>query len=154
MATESTRATSDIPNSGRIEFDEFVEQQDGDFFSRIIDGTVGRVLNTVDSGLVYGEPISQGERTVIPVSKIKFMYGFGGGAGYGVNDDPDEGSAGSGSGGGGGGNMQANAVGFIELTPTSTQFTPIIDRNPLLRIGAIVAGIVVVLLVTNALRRG
>lgn len=154
MVTESARAPGGTPNSGRIEFDEFVEQRNSDFFSRIIDGSIGRVLNTVDSGLVYGEPISQGERTVIPVSKVKLMYGFGGGAGYGVDDDPDKGSAGSGSGGGGGGNMQANAVGYIELTPTSTQFTPIIDRNPLLRIGAIFAGIVVVLLVGSSLRRG
>jgi len=151
MVTDTTTRST---NSGRQEFNELVEQRNGDFFSRIIDGSIGRVLNSVDSGLVYGEAITQGERTVIPVSRVKVSYGFGGGAGYGVDDDPDKGSAGSGSGGGGGGSMQAGAVGYIELTPTSTQFTPIIDRNPLLRIGAIVAGLVVVLLVGSSLRRG
>lgn len=150
MVTERQQPTAGAPG-----FDDMVNNGSNGLFKRIVDGAVGNVMETVDSGLVYGEPVTQGERTVIPVSRVKFMYGFGGGSGYGVDDSEDDGeSSGGGGGGGGGGNVQAGAVGYIELTPASSQFIPIIDRNPLLRIGAIFAGIIALMLVRNALRRG
>ena len=149
MVTERQPGASQTPS-----FDEMVDNGSSNLFKRIIDGTVGNVLDKVDSGLVYGQPVTQGERTVITVSRVKMMYGFGGGSGYGVDTSEGNGDSGGGSGGGGGGNVNARPVGYIELTPASTQFVAIVDRNALLRIGAIFAGIVTVLMVAGALRRG
>ncbi|WP_227354845.1 spore germination protein GerW family protein [Haladaptatus salinisoli] len=55
---------------------------------------------------VYGDPISVGDRTVVPVASVG--YGFGGGG------DED--------GGGMGGGVGATPVGALELTPDGTRF--------------------------------
>lgn len=74
---------------------------------------------------VYGEPITAGDRTIIPVARIG--YGLGGGAGQ---DDKRE-------GGGGGGGVGAYPVGAFEVTTAGTRFIPL--RNN--RDRAIAAGI-------------
>lgn len=71
---------------------------------------------------VYGEPVSMGNRTVIPVARI--AYGFGGGGGR-PNQEPQ------GFGGGGGGRVSAVPVGVIEITPENTRFIPFTDWRKL-----------------------
>ena len=78
---------------------------------------------------VYGEPISIGNRTVIPVARISYGFG-GGGRGGGPQDDRQ------GSGGGGGGHISAVPVGVVEITPEGTRFTPFTDWR---KLGLIVA---------------
>ncbi len=78
---------------------------------------------------IYGEPISAGDRTVIPVARIS--YGFGGGGG-------SEGKqAAQGVGGGGGGHMTAVPAGVVEITPTGTRFIPFLDWRKLASVIAI-----------------
>jgi uncharacterized spore protein YtfJ len=76
---------------------------------------------------VYGDPISVGDRTVIPVARIS--YGFGGGGGQGEQ-------AGKGGGGGGGGHMSAVPAGALEITSAGTQFIPFVDWR---RLGSVAA---------------
>jgi uncharacterized spore protein YtfJ len=78
---------------------------------------------------VYGEPVSKGDRTVIPVARIS--YGFGGGGGVRKNDKAPE------SGGGGGGKMSAMPAGVIEITPAGTQFIPFLDWRRWVSVAAI-----------------
>ncbi len=70
---------------------------------------------------VYGDPVSVGDRTVIPVAKVSYGFGGGGAAGEGQQ----------GTGGGGGGRMSAVPVGAIEVTPKGTRFIPFVDWNKL-----------------------
>lgn len=95
-------------------------------FEQIIDGVVGRVLDSSDARIVYGEPTTQGDCTVIPVARISTGFGFGGGSGQGTSED---GSLGGGSGGGVGGKIEAKPVGYIEMTPDGTEFVPIQDTT-------------------------
>jgi uncharacterized spore protein YtfJ len=67
---------------------------------------------------VYGEPISRGDRTVIPVARIS--YGFGGGGSLNEGEGSPE-------GGGGGGGMHAAPAGVIEITDAGTHFIPFPD---------------------------
>ncbi len=63
---------------------------------------------------VYGEPVTSGGRTVIPVAKIRYTFGAGGGrrrAG-----DPAK------TGAGGGGAMWARPAGIVEITPEGARF--------------------------------
>ena len=71
---------------------------------------------------VFGEPIRQGELTVVPVARIR--RGFGGGAGR--SDGPP--TAGSGSGGGGG--VAAEPVGYVEIGPSGATFRPLRGMYP------------------------
>ncbi len=90
---------------------------------------------------VYGDPVTVGERTVIPVARVR--YGFGGGAGRksGAGDE----------GGGGGGGVVAAPVGVVEITPQGTRFIAIPDWR---RIAAIAAlGVVLGMLFARRRRK-
>jgi uncharacterized spore protein YtfJ len=75
---------------------------------------------------VYGEPVTVGGRTVIPMAQVR--YGFGGGGGK--KDESD--------GGGGGGGMIAKPAGVMEITSEGTRFVAFDDKRKL--IAALAAG--------------
>jgi hypothetical protein len=65
--------------------------------------------------VAYGKPIRAGDRTIIPVARVRVRGGIGFGSGA-----PPEG--GGGDGGGGGGTLDAQPVGFIESGPEGTRY--------------------------------
>ena len=67
---------------------------------------------------VYGEPVTVGDRTVLPVAKVFFSFGGGGGKGRSQEE---------GSGGGGGGMVRAYPAGALEVTPQGTRFIGVHD---------------------------
>jgi uncharacterized spore protein YtfJ len=69
---------------------------------------------TVDAETVYGEPVTQGDRTVVPVARVGYRFG----AGFGGGESAD----GDGFGGGGGGTVSARPVGALEVSESGTQF--------------------------------
>ena len=72
---------------------------------------------------VFGDAITAGEKSIIPVAKIAF--GFGAGAGTGGMGDTKP----AGEGGGGGGGVRAVPVGVFEVSPKETRFIAIHDRK-------------------------
>ena len=66
--------------------------------------------------LCFGDPVSSGDHTVIPVARVRVA----GGLGYGDSD---------GGGGGGGGTLDARPVGFIEIGPEGAHYERIPDRH-------------------------
>jgi len=88
---------------------------------------------------IFGEPVSAGGMTVVPVAKV--AYGFGGGQGTG-HLSGEEGHTGEGSGGGGG--FAGMPVGYIEIGPNVTRFVHIGDKKRLalaLALGAVVGAV-------------
>jgi hypothetical protein len=71
--------------------------------------------------VAYGKPIRAGDRTIIPVARVRVRGGIG--FGSGPHDD---------GGGGGGGTLDAQPVGFIESGPEGTRY----ERIPQARDGA------------------
>lgn len=68
--------------------------------------------------LCYGSPVTGGDRTVVPVARVRVAGGFG------TGDD----------GKGGGGAVDAAPIGYIEVGPDGAQFRPIADPDRTLRI--------------------
>jgi uncharacterized spore protein YtfJ len=93
--------------------------------------------------LCYGEPVREGDRTVIPVSRVRVAGGWGSGRG------PRRAKEDEGEGSGGGGLVEAVPAGFIEVGPDGARFHDIPDperAGRLLRAGAaafttVVAGV-------------
>ncbi|APU43412.1 GerW family sporulation protein [Streptomyces sp. TN58] len=83
---------------------------------------------------VYGEPVTSGGVTVIPVAEI--AYGFGGGAGR------DTTSAKNGEGGGGGGGAAARPRGFIVIKGGTASYKPVRDpwMNIVVPLAALLTG--------------
>src|SRR5262249_19909592 len=75
----------------------------------------------------FGEPVTAGDKTIIPVAKI--AYGFGAGAGTGSCGMGD--ARPRGEGGGGGGGVRAIPIGVFEVGPRETRFVAIQDRKKL-----------------------
>jgi len=73
------------------------------------------IVEHASAKLVYGEPVSVGGKTILPVAKIR--YGFGSGSGRKANGDQQ--------GTGGGGGLVAKPVGVVEITQSQTRFVPI-----------------------------
>jgi uncharacterized spore protein YtfJ len=62
---------------------------------------------------LFGEPVTAGERTVIPIARISYSFGGGGGS------QPSETQK---TGGGAGGRMSARPWGALEISPGGTRF--------------------------------
>jgi len=73
--------------------------------SEILKDVVGELKNIATSQTVVGDPITVGEKTVVPV--VKISIGFGAGGGQGEKGDQ------SGFGGGGGGAAKIEPSAFI-----------------------------------------
>lgn len=111
---------------------------------RVIDGVLGRVLSGGDVRRVFGEPLTRGDVTVIPLADVRYGFGFGGGGG--------EGEEGEGGGAGGGGSVGARPIGFIEVTPAGARFVPTTDTSRLATVGATIGGVAALLLLRRLLR--
>lgn len=85
---------------------------------------------------VYGEPISRGDRTIIPIARISYGFGGGGGAHDGEQASQSQISKRLG-GGGGGGRMSAVPAGALEITSTRTHFITFHDWRKLAPVVAI-----------------
>ena len=77
------------------------------------------IIEHAGAKTVYGDPVSVGGKTVLPVAQIR--YGFGGGS-----DGRDEGHQ------GGGGGLVAKPLGVVEVTQSQTRFIPIFSSRTLL----------------------
>ncbi len=76
---------------------------------------------------VYGDPVTFGDRTIVPVARV--AYGFGGLSGSRLKSGQaplltdETGTRGPGEEGlGGGGGVAAMPLGVVEVTPTRTRF--------------------------------
>jgi uncharacterized spore protein YtfJ len=90
-----------------------------------VDKGLRRVIDAVAGArLCYGDPVREGDRTIIPVTRVRVSGGWG----FGRNARrPKE--ADGGGGGGGGGTLDAQPAGFIELGPEGARFHEIPDPD-------------------------
>ena len=83
----------------------------------ILKGVVGELKEMAQSESIIGDPITIGERTVIPIVKISVGFGAGGGQGEAEK-------AGTGFGGGGGGGAKIEPAAFIIMDKDGIQLLP------------------------------
>jgi uncharacterized spore protein YtfJ len=91
--------------------------------NRLLERLADRLGAKAGVHAVFGEPIAQGDLTIISVARVR--WGFGGGSGTAAGPE-----SASGSGSGGGGGVTADPVGFVEIGPDGAVFRPIRDSMP------------------------
>jgi uncharacterized spore protein YtfJ len=96
---------------------------------RSVGETIGAAA-TVKS--VYGEPVTSGQRVVLPVATIRCAFGGGGGLDVG-SEHPRRGG-----GGGGGARVVARPCGLVDVTPEGARF--VYYQEPALIAAAVAAG--------------
>jgi uncharacterized spore protein YtfJ len=83
----------------------------------ILKGVVSELREIARSETIIGEPVTVGERTVIPIVKISVGFGAGGGQG-------EDQKRGSGFGGGGGGGTKIEPAAFIIMDDKGVSLLP------------------------------
>lgn len=82
----------------------------------------------------FGEPLLEGDRTVIPVAQVTYGFGLGyeiGGGSLGEEGEP----SGEGEGGGGGGGVSTKPLGAIVVTPECVYFEGVRDDSKIALFG-------------------
>ncbi len=74
---------------------------------------------------VFGQPVTVGDKVVIPIASVS--YGFG--IGFGEATGPEVEESSGGVGGGEGGGMGARPLGVVEITPDRTRVEPIVNEQ-------------------------
>jgi len=116
------------------------------------DGLLERLAEMVGAkarvNTVFGDPIRQGDLTVVPVAKVRWGFGGGGGRSEATETGP---AAGSGVGGG----VSADPVGYLEIGQTGATFRRISGAypNPLFLLAAAIATGIVLRSVARLLGR-
>jgi uncharacterized spore protein YtfJ len=77
---------------------------------------------------VFGQPIQEGDVTIIPVAEVGVGFGFGSGQSPAAQDQGDE-EAESGKSSGGGGGGKATPRGFIKITSDGVFFESTLDEG-------------------------
>ncbi len=94
-----------------------------------VNAQVDELLRRMNAKAVFGEPVQQGNVTLIPVASV--TYGFGTGQGWGRSPKTKEGEAaapegepseGAGAGGGGGGLVRP--IGYIKIDENGAKWEP------------------------------
>ena len=101
--------------------------------------TLDRFLDVAGVDKVFGEPIRQGETTVIPAAEVLAAMGFGFGFGRGSDSSDRPQHEGGGGGGGGGGSITARPVAMVVASPEGVRVEPVIDFTKV-ALAAITAG--------------
>ena len=89
-----------------------------------VDHTFDRFLAAADVDKVFGEPIRQGDTTIVPAAELITGMGFGFGFGRGSDSRRHEGGGG---GGGGGGSVLARPVAVVVASPEGVRVEPVVD---------------------------
>lgn len=91
-----------------------------------------RLFDITKPEVVFSQPVTQGEYTVITASELTAGMGVGYGGGGGSGDATPEGQPGGvgfGGGGGGGGGTLARPVAAIIIGPDGVRVEPIVDAT-------------------------
>jgi uncharacterized spore protein YtfJ len=105
----------------------------------LLERLADRIGANAGAGAVFGDPVEEGGRTVIPVAQSIIGTGAGGG---GAAQGPE-------SGLGGGGGALTKPIGYIEVTADGAAFVPL--KKPWQDPGLVFAYTIVVLIVSRAL---
>lgn len=95
-----------------------------------VSAQIRSAIDQVGVKKLYGDPITAGNRTIVPVARI--LYGFGGGMGKGKQERQSE-------GGGGGMGYFGMPTGYIEISASGTRYVSIGQRTQMA--AALLAGL-------------
>jgi uncharacterized spore protein YtfJ len=90
---------------------------------------IENMVDVLGVGAVFGEPIREGNVTVVPVAEVRFTfgYGYGSGRGRGEGIEGNPSTAEQGSGGGSGAGGRASAKGYLRISADGVRFEPVLD---------------------------
>ncbi len=132
--------------------DPFRQAERPGIMENLVSGMIEPVLGEGSNKTVFGSPVREGDRTVIPVARVSYNFGFGGGSGTGPRIG-DDGPPPGGDGGGGGGMLSARPVGYIETDSTGSRYVPVIDWSRIFQAAVTFTGMGLLIVLWKSLSR-
>ena len=91
---------------------------------------IENMMKRLTVNTVFGEPIKDGEQTIIPLASVSYGFGYGSGWGSGQTEsEEEEPKAGEGGGSGAGAMGKATPQGVLRITPEGVDYEAAMDRN-------------------------
>lgn len=100
---------------------------------------LARLPERIAATSCFGDPITSGDRTVIPVATVSYGFGFGSGGGQ-----SHEGETGNGAGGGGG--ARTRGIGAIEVSPDGVRVHTLRDETRIAMAGIALAFVATIII--------
>lgn len=132
--------------------DPFQQATRPGMIENLVNGMVNPVLGEGSNKTVFGNPVQEGDLTVIPVARVSYRFGFGGGSGTGPRIG-DDGPPPGGDGGGGLGMLNARPVGYIETGSNGSRYVPVIDWSRILQTTITFTGLSLLVVLWKSLSR-
>ena len=88
---------------------------------------IEQLFETLRVDAVFGQPVQEGDVTIIPVAEIGGVFGYGSGQSPATEDEGDTADSGKGAGGGGAG--KAKPRGYIKITSDGVNFESVLDEE-------------------------
>jgi uncharacterized spore protein YtfJ len=103
-------------------------------------GTISERLSaTATVKNIYGDPVTAGDRTIIPIASVRYAFAGRSGAAHGDTQAQNSGGAGK---------VSAKPCGALEITPQGTRFVPFVEPKAVgiavavgVALGAIIASL-------------
>ncbi len=86
--------------------------------NEMLSSIIGELKHIAKTETIVGEPVSLGEKKVVPVSRISIGFAVGGG-------ENESSTKTGGFGGGGGGGARVDPIGFIVIDKEDVSFLPV-----------------------------
>ena len=88
-------------------------------------GTIAKLFDVFQPGVVFSQPTTVGDNTVITAAEVNVGMGLG----FGHGSESEEESSDEGGGGGGGGAAAGRPVAAIIISPQGVRVEPIVDAT-------------------------
>ena len=94
----------------------------------MVENTLAEFLDTGSVTRAYGEPVENGQTTILPAAEVLVALGFGVGFGGGTNKkETGAEEGGSGGGSGGAGRTLSRPVAVVIASPEGVRVEPVVD---------------------------
>lgn len=92
---------------------------------------IEEMLERLTVAATFGEPLKEGDITLVPVASVAygFGYGYGSGAGHEADEAGAEAEKSEAHGAGGGGGGMARPLGFIRVDAEGARYEPMMDMT-------------------------
>jgi uncharacterized spore protein YtfJ len=113
-----------VKRSGENQMTNQIEKPQAPEEIKTVQSTLEKFTAIADVTSVYGNPIQNGDTTIIPAAEVLCVMGFGVGSGSGMDENNQ---GGGGEGGGGGGRVFSRPVAAIIIEGNNVRVEPVVD---------------------------
>ena len=133
MVSETIKNIPSLSEEGGNGFEKAKAEATNAAGSGPLDEAIARIVEKIGAKAgvqaAFGQPVTNGDVTVVPVARVRWGFGAGSGMGPDPKTSADKGAPTS-SGSGAGGAVGVTPVGYLEIRTSGAEFKPLSPVTP------------------------